>query len=84
MSLPPAAANVRAAALGLRWNFPNNYTLSKHLAEQLVAQHQQQGLPACIVRPSLVCAVLYEPVPGHVVGPVPAHVLHVLLYGSCF
>ena len=68
MSLPPAAAGVRAAALGQRWGFPNNYTLSKHLAEQLVQQHHQQGLPVCIVRPSLVCAVLYEPIPGHVVS----------------
>jgi thioester reductase-like protein len=73
MSLPPAAADVRAAALGQRWGFPNNYTLSKHLAEQLVQQHHQQGLPVCIVRPSLVCAVLYKPIPGHVVSSGDAH-----------
>jgi nucleoside-diphosphate-sugar epimerase len=68
MLLPPAAADVRASALGLRWGFPNNYTFSKHLAEQLVGQAHQQGLPVCIVRPSLVCAVLYEPIPGHIVS----------------
>lgn len=68
MSLPPAAADVRASALGQRFGFPNNYTLSKNLAEQLVAHHQREGLPVCIVRPSLVCACLYEPVPGHVVS----------------
>jgi nucleoside-diphosphate-sugar epimerase len=68
MSLPPSAADVRASALGLRWGFPNNYTFSKHLAEQLVDQAHQQGLPVCIVRPSLVCAVLYEPIPGHIVS----------------
>lgn len=68
MSLPAAAADIRASALGLRWGFPNNYTLSKHLAEQLVQHyHHQEGLPVCIVRPSLVCAVLYQPIPGHVV-----------------
>jgi len=75
MSLPAAAADIRASALGLRWGFPNNYTLSKHLAEQLVQHYHQEGLPVCIVRPSLVCAVLYQPIPGHVgnwAGPIGA------------
>jgi hypothetical protein len=31
LCLPAAAADVRASALGLRWSFPNNYALSKHL-----------------------------------------------------
>jgi fatty acyl-CoA reductase len=67
MCLPPAAADDRACALGRRWGFPNNYTLSKHLAEQLVAQAAaEHRLPVCIVRPSLVTAVLYEPIPGHI------------------
>ncbi|WIA32225.1 hypothetical protein OEZ86_003073 [Tetradesmus obliquus] len=76
LCLPSAAAEVRASALGLRWSFPNNYTLSKHLAEQLVWRYQQQhGVPASIVRPSLVCAVAYEPIPGYVgnwAGPIGA------------
>jgi hypothetical protein len=36
LCLPSAAADVRATALGLRWSFPNNYTLSKHLVRLLV------------------------------------------------
>eukprot|EP00878_Enallax_costatus_P037999 GHUV01043120.1.p1 GENE.GHUV01043120.1~~GHUV01043120.1.p1 ORF type:complete len:414 (+),score=148.58 GHUV01043120.1:274-1515(+) len=73
--LPADAANTRATALGLRWGFPNNYTFSKHLAEQLVWQHHKHGLPAAIVRPSLVCSVAYDPIPGYIgnwAGPIGA------------
>eukprot|EP00775_Hariotina_reticulata_P013020 gene13020-13149_t len=76
MLLPAGAANTRATALGMRWGFPNNYTFSKHLAEQLVSHHHAtQQLPVAIVRPSLVCAVAYEPLPGHAgnfAGPIGA------------
>jgi len=76
MLLPAGAANTRATALGLRWGFPNNYTFSKHLAEQLVSHYQRmRRLPVAIVRPSLVCAVVYEPIPGHAgnyAGPIGA------------
>ena len=76
LSLSQSAANDRAQALALRWGFPNNYTLGKHLTEQLVsAYHQQQQLPVAIVRPSLVCAVALEPIPGYIgnwAGPIGA------------
>ncbi|KAF8071189.1 fatty acyl-CoA reductase [Scenedesmus sp. PABB004] len=74
LSLPPAEADARAEALRARWGsgFPNNYTLAKHLAEQLVAR---SGLPAAVVRPSLVGAAAYQPRPGHIgnwAGPIGA------------
>jgi hypothetical protein len=50
--------------------------LPPNQAEQLVWRYQQQcGVPAAIVRPSLVCAVAYEPIPGYVgnwAGPIGA------------
>jgi hypothetical protein len=33
LSMPAHNANLRAEGLLAQWNFPNNYTLSKHLAE---------------------------------------------------
>ena len=54
-------ADVIVNALG----FPNPYTLSKHLAEDLVAElHTQGRLNACIVRPSIVGANAGGPAPG--------------------
>jgi fatty acyl-CoA reductase len=74
--LPPAAAQDRATALAARWGFPNNYTLGKHLTEQLVAAARtRHGLPLAIVRPSLVAAVAVEPLPGYIgnfAGPIGA------------
>eukprot|EP00775_Hariotina_reticulata_P012149 gene12149-12287_t len=76
LSLPKADANSRAAALIKRWNFPNTYTLGKHMSEQLVARYQaKQQLPVAIVRPSLVSAIAGEPYPGYVgnwAGPIGA------------
>lgn len=42
---------------------PNTYTLTKHVAEQIVAEYQKK-LPICIVRPSIVTAANVEPFPG--------------------
>jgi fatty acyl-CoA reductase len=74
--LPPAAAQDRASALAARWGFPNNYTLGKHLTEQLVAAARvAYRLPLAIVRPSLVAAVAKEPLPGYIgnfAGPIGA------------
>ncbi|XP_071440782.1 putative fatty acyl-CoA reductase CG5065 [Hetaerina americana] len=44
---------------------PNTYTFTKALAESIVAE-EAQGLPAAIVRPSIVTAALKEPFPGWV------------------
>lgn len=44
---------------------PNTYTLTKHMAEQIVLDYNDV-LPLCIVRPSIVTAALNEPYPGWV------------------
>ncbi|KAI8472007.1 MAG: male sterility protein-domain-containing protein [Monoraphidium minutum] len=65
MSLTPESANVRAQMYLDMWGFPNNYTLGKNLTEKLVAQFFYGGLPAAIVRPSMVCGVAGAPYPGY-------------------
>jgi len=44
---------------------PNTYTFTKAIAEQLV-HDEGEGLPVCIVRPSIVVSSWKEPVPGWV------------------
>ncbi|XP_060831115.1 fatty acyl-CoA reductase 1-like [Bombus pascuorum] len=43
--------------------YPNTYTFSKNLAEQIVASNSKH-LPVAIVRPSIIGASLQEPYPG--------------------
>ena len=45
--------------------FPNTYTFTKALAEQLL-QEEASDLPLAIVRPSIVIAAWKEPIPGWV------------------
>jgi alcohol-forming fatty acyl-CoA reductase len=45
---------------------PNTYTYTKRLAEILVRDEVKKGLPACIVRPSVVIPAYKEPLPGWV------------------
>lgn len=45
---------------------PNTYTYTKRLAEILVRDEVAKGLPACIVRPSVVIPAYKEPLPGWV------------------
>lgn len=56
--LPPDA--LEAATPKLMLGFPNTYTITKKLAEQVV---ENSGLPAIIVRPSVVIATNKEPFP---------------------
>ncbi|XP_032527291.1 putative fatty acyl-CoA reductase CG5065 [Danaus plexippus] len=44
---------------------PNCYTFSKRLAENIV-ENEYENLPAVVVRPSIVCPSIKEPVPGWV------------------
>ncbi|XP_076272886.1 putative fatty acyl-CoA reductase CG5065 [Rhynchophorus ferrugineus] len=44
---------------------PNTYTYSKRLAENLVAD-EQENFPVCIIRPAVVCPAGLEPMPGWV------------------
>lgn len=47
-------------------DFPNTYTLGKHLTEELVADFHKEGrLPVVIVRPTLVCGLSGAPYPGY-------------------
>jgi len=63
--MPAHNANLRAEGLLAQWNFPNNYTLSKHLAEYMVADYQQTfNMPVAIVRPTLISSVARDPYPG--------------------
>ncbi|KAF8064520.1 KIN4A [Scenedesmus sp. PABB004] len=66
LSMPAHNANLRAEGLMKAWNFPNNYTLSKHLAEYMVADyHKHAKLPVCICRPTLISSVARDPYPGY-------------------
>lgn len=47
--------------------FPNYYTLSKALAEDLVSKYKEK-FPIAIARPSIVSASVKEPVPGWIEG----------------
>ncbi|XP_050598531.1 fatty acyl-CoA reductase 1-like isoform X2 [Bombus affinis] len=47
--------------------YPNTYTFSKNLAEQIVAS-RCRDLPVAIVRPSIIGASLKEPCPGWIQG----------------
>jgi Male sterility protein len=45
--------------------FPNAYTLSKHMAEDLVTDLHLKPFPVSIVRPSIIGCLAYSPVPGY-------------------
>jgi hypothetical protein len=63
--MPTHNANLRAEGLLAQWNFPNNYTLSKHLSEYMVADYQQYfNLPVAIMRPTLISSCARDPYPG--------------------
>ncbi|XP_071876915.1 fatty acyl-CoA reductase 1-like [Bombus fervidus] len=47
--------------------YPNTYTFSKNLAEQIVAS-KCKDMPVAIVRPSVIGAALIEPCPGWIQG----------------
>ncbi|KAM8703079.1 hypothetical protein ACLKA7_005417 [Drosophila subpalustris] len=62
-------------------DFPNTYTFTKALAEQVV-QKEASGLPACIFRPGLILATFKDPIPGwtdNLYGPI--SLLHGGVYG---
>lgn len=62
-SLPGDVLNLMTDKL--QGSHPNTYTLTKSMAEQVVAGYGQ-SLPISIVRPSIVTAALEEPYPGWV------------------
>lgn len=48
-----------------RYNFPNTYTFTKNMGEQLI-QRYKENVPVVIVRPSIIGAALRDPFPGWV------------------
>ena len=61
-----AAALVQAQAVLKDVGLPNSYTLTKHMAEGLVADMHAAGvLPSAIVRPSIVSCIARAPAPGY-------------------
>jgi long-chain acyl-CoA synthetase len=46
------------------WGFPNTYTYTKSLGEQVMAKAEARGLSWCSVRPSIVESALRYPFPG--------------------
>ncbi|KDR11037.1 putative fatty acyl-CoA reductase CG5065 [Zootermopsis nevadensis] len=56
---------LEVVAQRLQGKHPNTYTLTKAMAEWVVAE-QADDIPAAIVRPSIVTAAWREPVPGWV------------------
>jgi alcohol-forming fatty acyl-CoA reductase len=45
---------------------PNTYTYTKRLAEIMIKDEYANGLPICIIRPSIVVPSFKEPIPGWV------------------
>ena len=45
---------MQAAYYRQLWHYPNNYALTKRLAEHVLLDRYKQGLPLKIVRPSII------------------------------
>eukprot|EP00884_Botryococcus_braunii_P019626 jgi/Botrbrau1/6347/Bobra.0098s0006.1 len=65
LALSPKQATKRAAYYINDLGFPNAYTLSKHMAEDLVTDLHLHPFPVSIVRPSIIGCLAYSPVPGY-------------------
>lgn len=48
-----------------QYNFPNTYTFTKNMGEQLIMKYKE-NVPVVIVRPSIIGASLHDPFPGWV------------------
>ncbi len=57
---------LQARAVLKEVGLPNSYTLTKHMAEGLVADlHQSTGINCAIVRPSIIGGLAGAPLPGY-------------------
>ncbi|KAK9907611.1 hypothetical protein WJX75_006988 [Coccomyxa subellipsoidea] len=64
--LPHAKAERKAQAVQRKVGHPNNYTLTKHMAECLLADAHAAGrMRVAIVRPSVIGSIAYSPLPGY-------------------
>ena len=65
--LHPPACDMQAQAVLKEVGLPNSYTMTKHMAEGLVADmHAAGALPAAIVRPSIIGCCAQDPAPGYI------------------
>ncbi|CAK1593086.1 unnamed protein product [Parnassius mnemosyne] len=55
--------NLNSIALGLMDDWPNTYSFSKALAEEIV-RNEAHNLPICIVRPAIVISSYHDPMIG--------------------
>ena len=63
LSIPPAMIEKQTPRVLGR--YPNTYTFTKHLTEQLLLT-EARGLPLCILRPTIIGGSWKEPCPGWV------------------
>lgn len=60
------SACLQAQAVQRKVGHPNNYTLTKHMAECLLADAHAAGrMRVAIVRPSVIGSIAYSPLPGY-------------------
>lgn len=65
LNLHPREVEAEGRRLVKELGFPNTYTFTKSMGEQLILKYKE-NVPIAIVRPSIVAASYYEPVPGWV------------------
>lgn len=65
LTLHEEEVEVESKKLLKKYNFPNTYTFTKNLGEQLIQKHKE-NVPVVIVRPSIIGAALRDPCPGWV------------------
>lgn len=56
---------VQAQRLLKQVRLPNNYTLTKHMCEDLLQDMQSNSFRVAIVRPTIIGAIAVAPLPGY-------------------
>lgn len=65
LAMNPNEMEMESAALLKEYNFPNTYTFSKCIGEQLIYKYKE-SVPIVIVRPSIIGCSYRDPFPGWV------------------
>lgn len=65
LNLHPREVESHGNKLLKELGFPNTYTFTKNMGEQLILKYKE-NVPLAIVRPSIVACSYYEPMPGWV------------------
>uniref|UniRef100_A0A336M135 Fatty acyl-CoA reductase n=1 Tax=Culicoides sonorensis TaxID=179676 RepID=A0A336M135_CULSO len=66
LKLTESQLNSLSVNIGAEKLYPNTYTITKHMAEQVVYDFSKElsGIDVIIVRPSIITAAAYEPIIG--------------------